>query len=330
MTPLAMKIARELTLPIKRRTFHNQDILALFGEDIHCFDVTAISKPIGDAMDESNVWPDVASLLDGLFLPSPVTWLETVVGGSRVAYILTRSAAWWHLSMMLDGTPPVGGATAKFRPCSVVHNPEMIEVVRDENVDPLAALLEGKPATAKPLSTPLELLYQRGYDVGLRDALDTGVGLYAVERRARLEARRGLLDFEIGALEKSLGETQAQIEIMKMCKTGIAFSVMAVDLINTPGLVGFRQHAPHSGLAKQFARMGVGKYPLRSWSEVTVKTHTRHCDGDYESGSTFRKCLHFVRSHQRHYRTGRVSVIPAHWRGDPALGIKRTRYRVTA
>jgi hypothetical protein len=37
-----------------------------------------------------------------------------------------------------------------------------------------------------------------------------------------------------------------------------------------------------------------------------------------------------VRSHLRHYRDGKVTVIPAHWRGDPALGIKRTRYLVAA
>jgi hypothetical protein len=330
VTPLAQKIARELTLPVKRRTFHNAEILSLFDADMHCFDVTAIAKPISDAMDEANVWPDVATMLDALFLPSPVTWLESIVGGTRIAYILTKQDVWWQIYMVIDGATLVGGLNAKFRPCSILTSPEMIEVIPLlGHQSPLEALLTGAP-TAEPETSPANLLLERAYDRGLRDASDRGIGLYAKERVTRLQARKAFLDFEIGALEKDLSEKSGQIEMLQVAKTGIAFSVLAIDLINTPGLVGFRQHAPHVALAQQFARLGIGKYPLRSWSEVTVKTHTTACHGDYESGATFRKCLHFVRSHQRHYRSGHVSIIPAHWRGDPALGIKRTRYRVTA
>lgn len=327
MTPLAMKIARELTLPIKRRTFHNQDVLALFTGDMHCFDVSAITKPISDAMDESNVWPDVASLLDTLFLPSPVTWLESLHGGNRIAYALTKDGPWWRIYMALDGKRVVGGKTAKFRPCSIIQDPEMIEVVQEFEDNPITEMLETKPEEGRSV---MDLLRAGAYQDGFLHGRDKGVGIYGRERLEMAEVRRNLLGFELDAAQKDLVETEGQIEMLRLCKTGIAFSALAIDLINTPGLVGFRQHAPHAAFAKQFARLTVGKYPLRSWSEVTVKTHTTHCDGDYQSGATYRKCLHFVRSHQRHYRNGRVTVIPAHWRGDPALGIKRTRYRVAA
>lgn len=319
MTPLAMKIARELTLPVKRRTFHDEEVLSLFSGDMHCFDVTAITKPISDAMDESNVWPDVAGMLDGLFLPSPVTWLESCHRGNRLAYALTKEGPWWLIHMVIDGRIPVGGRTAKFRPCSILTSPEMVEVVPlmgQEN--PLTDLLDSKPKEAEASTT-----------LG-RPPLNWTGGKHESGRLAEVRTYEKTLLFQLAATDKQLEEANGNLEILRAAKTGIAFSVLAIDLINTPGLVGFRQHAPHVAFAKQFARLSVGKHPLRSWSEVTVKTHTTHCNGDYESGSTFRKCLHFVRSHQRHYRTGRVSVIPAHWRGDPALGIKRTRYRVTA
>ena len=143
-------------------------------------------------------------------------------------------------------------------------------------------------------------------------------------------ARRELLEFGYKAKLDQLERASVWRDAAGLAHHAIAFGVMAIDLINTPGIVGMKQRTPHTGLARKLARIGVGSYPLRAWSEVTVKTHTVVDDGEYESGATFRKCLHFVRAHRRHYRDGRESIVRAHWRGDPALGIKRTRYKVAA
>jgi hypothetical protein len=36
--------------------------------------------------------------------------------------------------------------------------------------------------------------------------------------------------------------------------------------------------------------------------------------------------LHAVRGHMRHYKSGRISWIPAHWRGDKELGVVTKDY----
>lgn len=326
MTPLAMKIANQLTLPVTRRTFTNERVLSLIEGDIHCFEVSAIAKPIGDAMDASNVWPDVADMLDDLFLPSPITWIECVMGESRVAYILSRDDAWWYIDMAIESASVFGGPIAKFRQCSVLTNPERVEVIRNGDENPLDELLGQsysagfKSATASP-----EYL---GY-VGLQEKALADPDSYRRTAVDFIRGRHGMLELDASRLRGDIADKSSEMEMLRMAMTGIGFSVLAVDLINTPGVVGFRQHQPHRGLARKLASAGVGAYPLRAWNEVTVKTHTTFDGGEYVSGSTFRKCLHFVRSHRRQYRNGLGSVVRAHWRGDPALGIKRTRYRVT-
>jgi hypothetical protein len=308
MTPLAAKIARQLTLPVKKRTFDNQDVLALFGQDMHCFDISAIAGPINDAMQADNVWPDVGTMLPNMFLPSPVTWLEFRLDLSRVAYVISsKSDGWFHADVIVGKGEPLAVPFADFRPCPIFESPDRI-AVRNCDKNPL-----------------IKQQYEKGY----WDALKMRESMMATDLAGRA-AQVDLLTFEVEAQREKIERLNSQIEIFEAGHHVIAFAVMAIDLINTPGLVGLKQHAPHADLARQLARTGVGKYPLRAWSEVMVKTHTTVSNEDHESGLSFRKCLHFVRSHQRHYRDGRVSIIPAHWRGDPALGIKRTRYRVAA
>ena len=326
MTPLAQKIARELTLPVKQRVFDNERVLSLFNQDMHCFDITAIAKPISDAMDEGNVWPDVSSILPNMFLPSPVTWLEYVKEGRRVSHIVEMDGERFRIAVATcaaDRTP-FAVDMAFFKSCSVLQSADRIAVEiieEDDKIDDFTS--------AKTLPN-LEELKHRAYMKGCADArqsiYDSGVG----QSRRWLEARKELLTGQSKAVHRKLSVLEAKEGVLGAVNSAIAFSVLAVDLINTPGIVGMRQHAPHAGLARNLASHGIGKYPLRGWSEVAVKTHTTFDEGEYESGATFRKCLHFVRSHKRHYRDGKVTIIPAHWRGDPALGIKRTRYKVTA
>jgi hypothetical protein len=146
-----------------------------------------------------------------------------------------------------------------------------------------------------------------------------------------LLARIELLKLDISKHEREHRLLNDLIGVHGYINHGIAFVILALDLINTPGLVGLRQHDPHRGLARKLYAARSGSYPLRGWSEIVLKHQTRIADEtEHHTGATYHKCLHFVRSHLRHYRDGKVTVIPAHWRGDPALGIKRTRYLVAA
>jgi hypothetical protein len=311
MTPLAMRFANELTLPKNRRAADDRaGLLGLIGRDLHCFEVSAVAKHVHDAMDLDNVWPEVESMAPGMFLPSPVTWLEMAISAkrTRLAWVLEDAGGGsFRMSMAGEGPEaPYSLPVCIFRARGVLELGERIEqtslveqaFVKDEEKPSLATAFMGAPTT----------------------------------REQELQARIGLLQLEIAKHER---EKQFLDGILggasEFINHGIAFSVLALDLINTPGLVGLRQHDPHRGLARKLYATRSGSYPLRGWSEIVLKHQTRIADDpERHTGATFHKCLHFVRSHLRHYRDGKVTVIPAHWRGDPALGIKRTRYLVAA
>lgn len=103
-------------------------------------------------------------------------------------------------------------------------------------------------------------------------------------------------------------------------------------IINSPKIIGRKQHMPHSGLQKALIKAGspVGRYPLHAWSEILLEARPTFVDDsgkEHEARLTGRKCLHFCRAHVR-IKCGKMEIVNSHWRGDPALGIKRTRYKV--
>lgn len=103
-------------------------------------------------------------------------------------------------------------------------------------------------------------------------------------------------------------------------------------IINSPKIFGRRQHMPHVGLEKKLrdAKPTIGSYPLHAWQEILLEARPTYFDDsgvEHEAHLTGRKCLHFCRAHLR-VRNGRLETVSSHWRGDPALGIKRTRYKV--
>jgi hypothetical protein len=107
--------------------------------------------------------------------------------------------------------------------------------------------------------------------------------------------------------------------------------VSALLVINSPRNFGRRTHLPHRGLERDLLRRyrGVGKFPLRAWTDIFLKVGGEVED---ESGNqtaeghlTGRRCLHFVRAFKR-FRLGRQELVKSCWRGDPALGTKRSRY----
>lgn len=102
-------------------------------------------------------------------------------------------------------------------------------------------------------------------------------------------------------------------------------------LINTPRVVMREQRMPHAGLQRRLARERgmVGKFPLRAWTELKLKIGAPevHSGKPIEAMLTGRRCLHFCRMHLR-LRCGHLELVKAHWRGEAALGIKQTRYRL--
>lgn len=111
----------------------------------------------------------------------------------------------------------------------------------------------------------------------------------------------------------------------------MVYAQLAMILINTPHIIGRRQHMPHAGLERQLTRgLAGGKFPLHAWTEIKLQVAkpVEVDDGEpHEAHLTGQRALHFVRKHIR-IRLGQLEYVSAHWRGDPSIGIKRSRYIV--
>jgi hypothetical protein len=112
------------------------------------------------------------------------------------------------------------------------------------------------------------------------------------------------------------------------------FVYALLAMINTPRVIGRRQHMPHAGLQRKLAhaRGLVGKFPLHAWTEIKLEVtpprlHRSAIGEPVEARLTGAKAQHFCRCHLR-VRLGQLELVTAHWRGDPALGIKQSRYRL--
>lgn len=326
MTPLAMKVANELTLPKAQRMFDDRaHVLDLFDQEMHCFEVSALSKSVNAVLDDPlaaddpdaawSAWRDIETMLPRMFLPSPVTWLEQSFNGERLACVLREVGGYFSLMTVHDSRR--GGFSLKmcdFRARSILEDGDRIDLL--------------------PICVEEALGRQEGKDFSPAEFLDLkslDPAKVTREQVQGLQNAKGAMEARIEELNRETEIVEAGLETTQMCNRFLGMCILTLDLINTPGLIGLRQHDPHRGLARKLASLRGGSYPLHSWSEVVLKHETRRAEpGEQMTGATYHKCLHFVRSHLRHYQDGRVITIPAHWRGDPALGIKRTRYRLAA
>jgi hypothetical protein len=109
---------------------------------------------------------------------------------------------------------------------------------------------------------------------------------------------------------------------------GFLYAFLA--MINSPRLIGRREHNPHIGFERELMakRALVGRFPLHAWTEIKLEVSPPEWSGESDASHlTGHKALHFCRAHAR-IRLGRLEFVRGHWRGDAALGIKRSRYRV--
>lgn len=102
-------------------------------------------------------------------------------------------------------------------------------------------------------------------------------------------------------------------------------------MINSPRIIGRCQHMPNRALERRLSqKLGAGKFPLHAWTEIKLQV-TKPLEIDdgepHEAHLTGKRALHFCRAHIR-IRLGRLEFVTSHWRGDPAIGIKQSRYVV--
>lgn len=122
-------------------------------------------------------------------------------------------------------------------------------------------------------------------------------------------------------------------ELLQSYSSAVSILLKCLILINTPKIIGRITKSPNRRLEKLLIKQQpwIGSFPLHAWTEIRlhVKTPPEMQGGEYEAHLTGKKALHFCRQHLR-VRCGRLELVRAHWRGDPAIGIKRSRYLVTA
>jgi hypothetical protein len=291
-SPLAMKVLKDLS---RRESDREYDLYDLEGKlyDFHCFEVSDIHS-LADEMALQIVNGSVPYDCGFTFLPAARTWIEwkDQDDGCRRAFFLEQETGKY-------------GEYAKI--VEVVENQEMGRIpewVNDElrsatgEVSPKAANRFGQSIVWEKRTTANEL----GYILPLLDPSRHPVSHAHLLTEARQQ--------------------------------DLALIAVLLSLINTPRTIGRRQHMPHRGLQKTLlkSRAIIGKFPLHAWTEILLHvTETKDLSNNesVEAHLTGSKALHFCRAHLR-VKYGRVEVVRGHWRGDASLGIKRSRYKVTA
>jgi hypothetical protein len=120
-------------------------------------------------------------------------------------------------------------------------------------------------------------------------------------------------------VETYTSEHDDQIEAEVAGNLGV-LTLAGLMILNAP--YGIKQE--EQPLHKKHARVAQSQgFKLRP-HKVVYLDKTRPPPPEHTSGRhepAFHKAFHFVRTHLRHYRDGSRTMVKAHWRGDPRLGI---------
>jgi hypothetical protein len=262
MTPLALRIVRNLGLPKNKRSFFDDVGLLPLMSDLHCFELSPV---FGIAKELAGEVCDAGMLhVSQQFLPAPRTWLEfKTEAGPRIGIHLEQS-----------------GDNVSMRIAYELHTEH------------------------------------QGFTVWSPDYVAT---LYLKDKENAFQPTASS-SFRLDERDRS--------HISSCCY--VVYGALA--LINTPRIIGRRQHMPHRGLERELIRNQkmVGKFPLHAWTEILleVRPPVEMCsDPSVEAHLTGRRALHFCRAHLR-IRLGALEIVSSSWRGDPALGIRQSRYAV--
>lgn len=257
MTPLAQKVARELTIPSSKRTLKDKGRVLDQIPDVHCFQISDAVRDMAYEMVPA-IRRHIRSVCERTFLPAPSTWIEFQ---DHVA---------GRVGLLLDNT-------------------------------------DGDRALVR-------MVTERGFKSGVLGDIPIGHSDVLPD----------------GSFVRVLGHTDADKDYSIFML--LAWAMLA--FINFPKVINRRQHAPHKGLARDLGRtLRVSRgYPLHAWSEIVLEVGPpidMAADKPRRAWLTGARAQHFVRAHLR-IRRGQLEFVSAHHRGDPALGIKRSRYSVVA
>lgn len=270
MTPLAMLIAKDLTLPRKDRSKIDHGKLSKRFGDVHCFEISDISDAAYELGEEAFRRGVLAN--EQTFLPAPKTWIEhRLYDGNRAGFLLEQTGS--------------GEIMCWSAICT---------------------------------NTGMWSSYPDPFTVDLKWS-------------GKLEDGNWPVKFSTSSTGKQLRK-EIKFDPQRVAIVSSLTIVGALAFINSPRIIGRRQHMPHRGLERELLKRQkvIGKFPLHAWTEIVLDvTPPKDAEGqhEYEAHLTGRRALHFVRAHLR-IREGKLSFVKAHWRGDAALGIKQSRYTV--
>lgn len=289
MTPLAQRIVREGTVPLAKRTLEDRCGLIAKLPSAHCFEVSQVFEIAqGLAYQINEEWKGP----DGRYSNVNLKTAELT--------FLPAPDTW--LEWTADRSDERTG-------CLLTQ-----EDVRLDEFPTIVDLAMVRWATSHPFMTSLDKFDLKRAEFEKGDDLYTGT----------LQLRRSFNNNGPVKFTASPGSGRA----WNVTLTLNLWALLAI--INSPRVIGRRQHMPHAGLQRQIAhsRGMVGKFPLHAWTEIKLEVMPpRIDDGSHEAMLTGQKALHFCRAHLR-VRNGRLEHVRSHWRGDPALGMKRSRYVV--
>lgn len=162
----------------------------------------------------------------------------------------------------------------------------------------------------------------------------TASGLIACQNDNGIATFKSIISLRLKGSEQNqltvtIGDMSERAKLeKKLAEAVAALALPFLAMINTPRIIGRTQHMPNRSLERRLtSSFGVGKFPLRAWTEIRLEvTPPRVYDGEpVEAHLTGERAYHFCRQHLR-IRLGMLELVSAHWRGDPALGIKQSRY----
>lgn len=176
-----------------------------------------------------------------------------------------------------------------------------------------------------------------GYLIGAKEKSDLAtVFMVLYEKEEGL--RSFILPFQIGmgAFGGNITDVQSSSEIIYtdpfVRKSAWNIQIL-LAMINTPKIIGRRQHMPNASLEKKMLRgRGGVKFPLHAWTEIklNIAKPVEIDDGlPHEAHLSGSRALHFCRAHIR-VKNGRIEFVTHHWRGNAAMGVRNTRYRVVS
>lgn len=302
MTPLAHFVAKQLTLPVKDREKNEDHTRPLYKQmaGVHCFELSSVHSMVIELADKIAFNSHDVGVLG--FLPAPKTWIEWADEYRREAYFLEE----------IDG-----GAK-----CDVTFAAEY-----DREYERLYKEASGLGIERSLIHSWVVNNYsrgERGYWVnhqGLETQDDWNNTIANTHKYMSLYNDKAHTTASSAVIVKDSEGTELY--------NNAALIYAALAVINSPRIIGRLQHMPNRGLERRLTRsLGAGKFPLHAWTEITLHVtppKDMMDDPSIEAHYTGQRALHFCRAHLR-VRLGRLEIVRSHWRGDPALGIKQSRY----